>query len=173
MQHGQVVQPGGITQYLIPVVVIAIVFAFRARRMSRSRPLKLGQLWIVPAIYALVVIGAFAANPPHAIGWAAALAGLAIGSALGWYRGKTIAIHVDPVTQTLSQKASPLGMLILLALVAVKSAAQAGGRAAHLDVTVLTDGLLGIALGTYTMTRVEMYLRAKRVLQTDLARRFG
>lgn len=173
MQHDQVVQPGGLVQYLIPIAVIAIVFAFRARRMSRSRPLKLGQLWIVPAIYAVVVAMAFAANPPGPLGWAAALAGLALGGVLGWYRGKTIAIAVDPATRTLSQRASPLGMLILLALVAVKSAAQAGGRAAHLDVTVLTDALLGLALGTFAVMRVEMYLRAKRVLRTELAERFG
>ncbi|MGI4730793.1 MAG: CcdC protein domain-containing protein [Janthinobacterium lividum] len=173
MQHAQVVQPGGITQYLIPIVVIAIVFAFRARRMSRSRPLKLGQLWIVPAIYALVVVAAFVANPPHATGWAAALVGLVLGCGLGWWRGKTIAIDVDPVTGTLSQKASPLGMLLLLALVALKSAAQAGGRAAHLDVGVLTDGALALALGTFTTMRVEMYLRARRVLRSDLAARFS
>ena len=173
MQHAQVVQPGGITQYLIPVVVIAIVFAFRARRMTRSRPLKLGQLWIVPAIYLVVVAMAFAANPPHAVGWLAAFAGLVLGCGLGWYRGKTVAIHVDPVTRTLSQKASPLGIVILLALVGIKAAAQAGGRAAHLDVTVLTDALLGLALGTFAAMRVEMYLRARLMLGADPAGRFS
>ena len=173
MQHGQVVQPGGIAQYLIPIVVIAIVFAFRARRMTRSQPLKLGRLWIIPTIYAIAVVAAFVANPPRATGWATALVGLVLGCGLGWYRGKTIAIHVDPVTQTLSQKASPLGVLILLALVAVKAAAQTGGRMAHLDITVLTDGLLGLALGTFAMMRVEMYLRAKRLLRTGLTERFS
>ena len=173
MQHAEVVQPGGITQYLIPIVVIAIVFAFRARRMTRSQPLKLGQLWIIPTIYALAVVAAFVANPPNATGWAAALVGLVLGCGLGWYRGKTIAIHVDPITRTLSQKASPLGVLILLGLVAVKVAAQAGGRMAHLDVTILTDGLLGLALGTFAMMRVEMFLRARRLLQTGLTEQFS
>ena len=173
MQHAQAVQPGGIAQYLIPIVVIAIVFAFRFRGMSRARPLRLGQLWLVPAIYAVAVVAAFAVNPPRAIGWAAALAGLVLGCALGWYRGKTVAIHVDPVTGTLSQKASPIGILILLALVMAKSAAQAGGRAAHLDVAVLTDALLAMALGTFAAMRVEMYLRAKRVMRAGLTERFS
>ncbi|WP_375380297.1 DUF1453 domain-containing protein [uncultured Sphingomonas sp.] len=172
MQHGQVVQPGGIAQYLIPIAVIAVVFAFRARRMSRTRPLKLGQLWIVPALYAMMVVLAFVRVSPNAAGWGAAAVGLAVGGALGWWRGKTIAIHVDPVTQTLSQRASPVGILILLALVVTRSAAQMGGRAAHLDVTTLTNGLLPLALGTFTMMRVEMYLRAKRVLRADLVERF-
>lgn len=173
MQHAEVVQPGGIAQYLIPIVVIAIVFAFRARRMTRSRPLKLGQLWIVPALYAMMVVSAFIRLPPNAAGWGAAVAGLAVGGALGWWRGKTIAIHVDPVTRTLSQRASPIGILILLGLVVTRSAAQMGGRAAHLDVTTLTDGLLPLALGTFAMMRVEIYLRAKRLLRTELAERFS
>ncbi|WP_174297376.1 CcdC protein domain-containing protein [Sphingomonas bacterium] len=173
MQHGQVVQPGGIVQYLIPIVVVAVVFAFRARRMTRSRPLKLGQLWIVPTIYLAMVAAAFATNPPNGAGWLAAAGGLAIGCGLGWYRGKTIAIEVDPVTRTLSQKASPLGILVLLALVVVKSAAQAGGRAAHLDVGVLTDGALALALGTFAVMRIEMLLRARRLLRAELAGRFG
>ena len=162
--HGQVVQPTGVGQYLIPIVVFAVIFAFRWRRMSRSRPLKLGQLWVVPAIYAVVVALSLVASPPTVTGWALFVIGAALGGVLGWYRGKTIAIHVDPETGTLRQQASPLAMLILLVLVGVKAAMRAGGSAAHLDVAALTDALLGIALGTFTVMRVEMYLRATRLL---------
>ena len=162
--HGQVVQPTGITQYLIPLAVFAVIFAFRMRRMSRMRPLKLEQLWIVPAIYLIVVALSFFAHPPTMIGWAMTLVGLALGCVVGWFRGKTIAIHVDPATHSLNQKASPLGMLILLVLVGAKMAVNAGGRAAHLDLASLTDALLGLALGTFAAMRVEMYLRGKRLL---------
>lgn len=166
-------RPDGIVQYLIPIVVIGVIFAFRAKRMSRAQPLKPGQLWIVPALYLVIVAGTFFANPPSATGWLAAAIGLAIGCGLGWYRGKTTRIEVDPVTRTLRQRTSPLGVLVLLALVAVKSVAQAGGHAAHIDVASLTDGLLGLALGTFTLMRVEMYVRAKRVLRADLGATFG
>jgi hypothetical protein len=162
--HVQAVQPGGIGQYLIPLAVFVVIFAFRARRMSRSRPLKLGQLWVVPALYAVIVILSLAANPPRPVGWALLAGGVVIGAALGWYRGKTISIHVDPETGTLRQKASPLAMLVLLVLVGAKAAMRAGGTAAHLDVNALTDAALGIALGTFATMRVEMYLRARRLL---------
>ena len=167
--HGQVVQPTGITQYLIPIVVFAVIFTFRMRRMSQMRPLKLERLWVVPAIYCVVVAASFVTHPPTAAGWALAIAGLLVGAALGWYRGKTVAIHVDPVTHDLNQKASPLGMLILLVLVGAKMAAQAGGRAAHLDITSLTDALLGMALGTFAAMRIEMYLRGSRLVEASRA----
>ena len=163
--HAEVVQPTGLLQYLLPIAVFALIFAFRVRRMSQMRPLKLGQLWVVPAIYLVVVIASFVANPPTLIGWAATVVGVAIGAALGWYRGKTTAIHVDPETQRLNQKASPLGMLILLALVGIKAAAREGGQYMHFDVIALTDGLLGVALGTFSVMRLEMYLRGKRLLE--------
>ena len=169
--HGQVVQPMGIGQYLIPIAVFAVIFAFRWRRMSTARPLKLGQLWIVPALYAVVVAMSLAAAPPKPAGWALFVVGVALGGVLGWYRGKTIAIHVDPDTGTLWQKASPLAMLILLVLVGAKAAMRAGGSAAHIDVASATDALLGMALGTFAVMRVEMYLRATRLLAGTAAAR--
>ncbi|WP_174291114.1 CcdC protein domain-containing protein [Sphingomonas bacterium] len=171
--HGQVVQPGGIGQYLIPLVVFVVIFALRVRRMSQLRPLKLEQLWIVPAIYLVVVAASFVANPPTPIGWAIALAGLTIGCVLGWYRGKTVTIHVDPATHALNQKASPLGMLILLVLVGAKIVARGAGQAAHLDVASLTDALLGLALGTFAAMRIEMYLRGSRLVARSRAANAG
>ncbi len=75
------------------------------------------------------------------------------------------------MTHSLNQKASPLGMLILLVLVGAKMVARTGGQAAHLDVASLTDALLGLALGTFAAMRVEMYLRGKRLLDATRAGR--
>jgi hypothetical protein len=162
--HGEVVQPGGWMQYAIPAVIFIVIFGLRARRMSQMRPLRVEQMWIVPAIYLAIVVVAFVAQPPGLNGWLVALVALAVGGALGWQRGRMMAIHVDPETHTLSQKGSPLAILFLLAIVLVKTAAQTEGRAMHFDVTLVTDAALALALGMFTMTRVEMYLRAKRLL---------
>ncbi|MBN8808545.1 MAG: DUF1453 family protein [Sphingomonas sp.] len=163
--HGQVVQPTGLLQYLIPIVVIGIVFSLRARSMMRVRPLRLNQMWIVPAIYLAIVVANFVAQPPSAQGWIVAAVALAIGAAIGWQRGRMMQIHVDPDTHALSQKGSPLAILFLLAIILVKSFAQNEGRSLGFDVMLVTDGALALALGTFTMTRVEMYLRAKRMLE--------
>jgi hypothetical protein len=162
--HGEVVQPTGWLQYAIPIVVLAVVFGFRARQMSRMRRLKLGQLWIVPAIYLALTIALFVATPPHGPGWAAVAAALIAGAALGWQRGRMMAIHVDPETHALSQRGSPLAILFLLAIVIIKMVAQNEGKALHVNVALLTDAALALALGMFAATRIEMYLRAKRLL---------
>jgi len=161
----QVHQTPGMMQYLIPLAVAAVVLTLRARRMSQVRPLKLEQLWIVPAIYLAIVVTLFVMTPPSAIGWPICAASLLAGGAIGWQRGKTMRIEVDPETHALNQKASMAGILLLFGLFAVKFLAQTGTHAFHVNVAVLTDALAALALGMFTMTRVEMYLRAKRLLE--------
>jgi hypothetical protein len=163
--HVEVVQPTGIVRYAIPVAVFVVIFGLRARRMSQMRPLKLGQLWIVPAIYLVLVAATFVATPPTVTGWMVALAALLVGAALGWQRGRMMAIHVDPETHALSQKGSPIAILFLLAIIGVKLAVQGEGRSLGFDVALVTDAALALALGMFTATRVEMYFRAKRLLE--------
>ena len=168
---GQAGQPGGLMQYVVPIAIIAVVFLLRGRRMMRMRPLKLEQLWIVPALYLVITVVVFSFKLPSPTGWLVALLALAVGAGIGWYRGKLTAIHVDPETHALNQRASPLAMLFLLAIILVKSAAQGEGRTMHLDVSLVTDAALALALGMFTVSRVEMYLRGKRLLVA--ARRGG
>ncbi|WP_375395828.1 DUF1453 domain-containing protein, partial [uncultured Sphingomonas sp.] len=117
---GQAVQPSGLMQYVIPIAVIAIVFLIRGRQMTRMRRLKLEQLWIVPAIYLVIVAILFVSMPPRPVGWLIALAGVVIGAAIGWQRGRMMTIHVDPETHAINQKASPLAMVLLFAIVPLK-----------------------------------------------------
>lgn len=159
----QVVQPQGPLSYLIPLVILAVLFAFRARRMSQVRPLKLEQLWIVPAVYLLLVVFTFVMTPPTPMGWLVAAVALMAGAGLGWQRGRLMAITVDPVTHTLSQKGSPLAMLLLLGIVVVKLIAQREGGAMGLDAALVTDAALAFGLGMFTLTRVEMFVRARRL----------
>jgi hypothetical protein len=161
---GAVVQPSGIVQYLIPVAVFIVIFALRARRMSQMRPLKLERLWAVPAIYLAVVGANFIAKPPTLAAWIASAVALLLGAALGWQRGRMMQIHVDPETHALNQKGSPWAILFLMAVVLIKMAVQGEGRAIGFDVMLVTDAALAFALGMFTTTRIEMYLRAKRLL---------
>lgn len=155
----------------IAVGFIALMMALRMRRMGRMRPLKLGSLWIVPAIYLVVAALMFIGLPPT--GWVAiaSVAGLAIGAAVGWQRGKMMHIHVDPETHALNQKASPAAMIFLIGLVVVRTLARGMlGQAGGVSPAMLTDPLIAFALGMFAMTRLEMYLRAKRLLEEARAR---
>ena len=154
---------------VLPFVVIAVVVALRLRSMSRERPLKLGTLWLIPVIYLLLVGWMFFALPPTPVGWALAAAGIVVGAVLGWHRGKMIRIDRNAETGELRQKASPLAMLLLVALIVLKLGARAiFGEAAATqpgsNAMLLTDAFIGFALGLLSATRLELYLRAKQLL---------
>ena len=154
--------------YLIGFAIFAIILTLRMRSMSRDRPLTIERLWIVPGIYLLIAGFLYWRFPPTGMTIVYCLLGLALGAALGWQRGRLMRIVVDPETHAIRQKASPAAMLFLLGIIAVRYAAREaavlGGPAWHVDVMAVTDVLIAFALGLLTAQRVEMYLRAKRLL---------
>jgi hypothetical protein len=157
-----------ILQYAIPVLVIGLVLFLRLRSMGKARPLRLERLWIVPAIYLALTLLLFWEMTPHGLGWLWAALALAIGCAIGWYRGAAMKIHVDPETHALNQVASPLAILFLVALIGLRFAIRAGAAyeavPGHIDVALITDCLVAMALGLLGMTRLEMFLRGSRLL---------
>jgi len=152
--------------YAVTIGIIIVMMALRLRKAGRMRPLKLGSLWIVPVLYLAVAAMMFVQLPPT--GWVAIASciGLLIGAAVGWQRGKMMHIHVDPKTHALNQKASPAAMLFLVVLIVVRMLARGViGAEGGLSPAMLTDPLIAFALGMFTLQRVEMYLRARRLLE--------
>ena len=155
---------------LLPFVILAVVLALRFRSMSKDRPLKLSTLWLIPVIYLLVAGSMMFALPPPPLGWGLVVVGLAVGLVVGWYRGKTIRIERNAETGELRQKASPLAMILIAVLVVLKlGAREIFGDAAAVHpgsgALLLTDAFLGFALGLLSATRLELYLRGKRLLE--------
>jgi NAD/NADP transhydrogenase beta subunit len=153
----------------LPFVVIAIVLAIRFRRMRRELPLNPERLWIAPAIYVLLAGTTLYSLMPPQMGWLLMIAGVAVGAVLGWHRGKLIHMTRNPENGDLTQRASPLAVVLLAALVALKLGAKAifGDSAVghpSSSAMLLTDAFIGFALGLLTATRLELYLRARRLL---------
>jgi hypothetical protein len=139
--------------------------------MGRERPLKISGLWVVPVIYVLIAGSMLVALPPPLLGWGLLAVGIAVGAAIGWHRGKLIRIDRNPETGELRQQASPLAMLLIVGIVVLKLGARAifgETAAAHpgSGALLLTDAFVGFALGLLSATRLELYLRARRILQT-------
>lgn len=156
----------GWASYAVPIGIFLVAMAVRVRRMGRLRPLKLERLWVVPAIYFAVACLMFYQLPP--VGWVAiaSVAALIVGAVVGWQRGKMMEIHVDPETHALNQKASPAAMIFLIVVILVRAAARSLlGQEGHVSSAMLTDPLIAFALGMFSLTRLEMYLRAKRLLE--------
>jgi hypothetical protein len=155
-------------QYLIPALVIGLVLFLRLRSMGKARPLRLERLWIVPALYLALTVFLFAEMTPHGLGWLWAGLCLLVGGAIGWYRGAAMKISVDRETHALNQTASPLAFLVIVALIGLRYAIRAGAAyeagLGNVDVALITDCLVAMALGLLSMTRLEMYLRGSRLL---------
>jgi hypothetical protein len=160
MQSGQ----NSLVTYAITAVVIAVVMAIRWKRMSRQTPLRLERLWILPAVYAVVLAVTFSQFPPVGWGWGFCALALVAGAALGWQRGRMMRIAVDPVTHALSQTSSPAAVLFILAIVLLRQGARAGAGWTHLDAMAATDMLMALALGLFAAQRLEMFLRARALL---------
>ena len=152
----------------ITVLAVGLVLFFRLRRMRTARPLRLERLWMLPAVYGALTCVMYAFFPPAGVVWLYCLIALALGAAAGWWRGRMMRITVDPQSHALNHRQSPAAVVFIVALVAVRAAARrmaASGEAGlHLNALAITDVLIAFALGLLTLQRVEMFLRARRLL---------
>jgi hypothetical protein len=167
---------------LAPWIVIGAVLAFRFRNISRPRPFRADRLWIVPALYTVVVAGllvwhpargeGFVWNPPSILGWVIFVVALGAGSLLGWQRGRLTHLERDPQTGAVMMRQSAAGLLLILGVILLRkfAAAAFGGvdanaadPASAARVILVSDALLGFAYGVLTVQRIEMGLRARRL----------
>jgi hypothetical protein len=132
--------------------------------MSQMRPLRLELMWIMPAILLAAFASTVYAFRPAGTDWLWIVAIAALGAAIGWYRGKMMQIHVDPQTHALNQKASPVAMLFILAIIAVRYGLRAEAPALGLNINLVTDASIAFALAMFTAVRVEMFIRARKLL---------
>ena len=151
--------------YIITAIVIGIVLMLRFRTLRRPTRLRLETLWIVPALYLVVITVSIWEYPPvRALDWLWLFLALAIGLALGWRRGQLMRITIDPVSHTLNQQASPAAMLAIVALILARQGLRYEATNLGLNVLQITGILMAFALGLFSATRAEMFLRARRML---------
>jgi NAD/NADP transhydrogenase beta subunit len=156
-------------QTAITIAVVAVVFALRFRGMTRERPLKLELLWIMPTLLIAAMVAALLQFPPHGLEWLWLAAILAVGSAIGWWRGKLMPIAIDPETHLLNTKPSPAAILFLLGLFVVRFALRAliesEASVWHINAALVTDGFIVLGVSLLAVSRVEMALRAWGLLR--------
>lgn len=98
---------------------------------------------------------------------------LALGGVLGWRRGALMRITIDPETHELNQQASPAAMLFILVLIIIRQGLRMEASTMGFNVAFITDLLVVFALGLFSATRLEMFLRARRMLDARLTETFS
>jgi hypothetical protein len=161
--------PGWAT--IIPIIVVVAIVLLRN---ARARNLRVERLWIGPVlIVALTVLsfwgqgqGQFEIPSPAMIGLD--VIALIVGGFLGWHRGRFTRITVDPQTHLLTSKASAVGILVILAImvarIGLRSFAMENASALGVSLNDITDAFLLMAVGLVSMQRLEIFLRATRLL---------
>jgi hypothetical protein len=151
--------------YAIPLVLIALVIL----RNSRARRLRIESLWVMPTVI-LVLVGLSLSQQgiPSPLMLGIDAAALAAGAGLGWWRGRFTHIGVDPATHQLTSRASPVGMLLILGVFALRTGvrlyAADGASALGVSATAVADAVLVLTVGVVCGQRLEIALRASRLL---------
>ena len=159
---------------VLPIALVAVIFALRWRRMSRPRPFKTSWLWLPPVLVAAATGLMLITYPPAALGWLIAAAGLAIGAFAGIKRGQLMHLDRDPQTGGLLIRQSPAALLFVFAILAARRAiAFETGSSSGVQVDasghippealLVTDGLMVFALAMVVLMRWTLWQRAKAV----------
>jgi hypothetical protein len=167
--------PSGAAQLYGPIITVVILAVVLWRRNSRPRLLRIERLWIRPVLFALIVSATLAATPfpldPASL--AVFALALVIGAGLGWQRARFMHIDVHPETHDITSRVSPVGMIFILAVLALRlllrDAALESRSALGIPAAAITDGLI-MLLGAMIVTQsLEVWLRARRLLEAARA----
>ncbi len=159
--------------YAISAVVFILVISFRMRRMMRSTPFNINLVWIMPTIMLAMTIWLMSRAEPQGAEWLWAAGLFALGGVLGWMRGRSIKMTVDPATFTIMAQGSASAMIFLVVLIVARyglryvmstEASVIGVRPAMVDVLFLV-----LALGLFGVRSIEMGWRGYKLLQAAKA----
>ncbi|MFC5345641.1 CcdC protein domain-containing protein [Brevundimonas staleyi] len=163
-------------QQYAPLIVLLVLLPIILLRNRAPRTLRPQWMWVTPAIVVpLIGLGLWGSSqaqgadhtPFDTVSWLILAVGLGLGCVAGWWRGKmtTIQKHADG---TLKAQASPLGIILIVGLFlgrsALRSVLEPHAAAWHLNALAVADAFLLFAVGMIVVQRIEMFIRARRVL---------
>lgn len=163
-------------QQYAPLIVLLVLLPVILLRNRAPRTLRPQWMWVTPVIVLpLIGLGLWGSSqapgadhtPFDALSWTILAVGLILGGVAGWWRGKMTTIEKHP-DGTLKAQASPLGILLIVGLFmgrsALRSVLEPHAAAWHLNALAIADAFLLFVVGMIVMQRIEMFIRARRVL---------
>lgn len=150
-------------QLIVTIVIVVGLLAFRIYRQSREQRWKIGTLWAAPVVLTLVTVLVVAQDVKiTALAVATALAGLAVGTAVGFYQGTHTRLRVDKPNKLVLVKIAPFGIALFVVIIGLRlvrafsmlgsmnaQAIQSGAIPAVTPAEAMVgSGLLALAAGT-------------------------
>src|SRR5579863_527081 len=106
--------------YIIPLIVAAILVR-RLIREQKPRTVRLGRLWLMPALLLLVTLASLNHEPtPGFVASAVFVLAVGLGGLIGWYRVHTLEFSRDEETGKITSRGSQFDALIVLGLIALR-----------------------------------------------------
>jgi hypothetical protein len=154
--------------YLVTIAVVVLVVVLRN---SRPRKLQVDRLWVYPLILVILLGSSLAAAPPPVTITSVSLmvGGFVIGALVGWQRGRFTRIELDPVTHAMTSRSSPIGIVLILAVFGLRYGLRdllaTYPQLVGVPVLAAGDALIALTVGMLGATRLEIWIRATRMLQ--------
>jgi hypothetical protein len=161
-------------QQLIPLIIIAVVIPLVLLRNRKPRTLRPQFMWVMP----LLVVAAIGAGiwgmsvsgrgdaPVDPVSLLILAVGLGLGCAFGWQRGKMTTIFKEP-DGTLKAQTSPLGLIIVIAILIARRALEPWLEAHAADWNInplaILEAFMLFAAGMVVTQRIEMWIRARNI----------
>ena len=156
-------------QIVIPILIILPILYFRMRKSMKPQPLKPQTLLVRPAIIIVVAGLLLVASPPQVtdLVWFAAAA--LLGAAGGWFWGKLTLLELHPENGTVISTGSQAGMIVLVVLILFRYGLRAGmgaeAQTLHINAALITDISIVFSAFLFSARGLEIYLRARKLLQ--------
>lgn len=159
-----------------PLIGIGIALVVIMLRNRQKRTLHPDRMWILPTIFvALIGFGLWGMRqapgadltPYGPTDWALLAVSAVLGAVGGFWRGWMVVIDKDSAG-VLKAQASPLGIILIIALIAVRSLArpwmEGHADSLGLHVVAVEQAFLLLAGGLILVQRIEMFIRARRIM---------
>ncbi|RYG89098.1 MAG: DUF1453 family protein [Alphaproteobacteria bacterium] len=159
---------------MIPLIAIAVIIPIVLLRNRNPRTLRPDFMWVMPLIVTVAIgfgIWGMSAsgrgdNPTDPLSLLILAVGLGLGCAFGWQRGKMTTTYKE-ADGTLKAQASPIGVIIIIAVLLARRALEpwleAHAADWHVNPLAILEAFMLFAAGTVVVQRIEMWIRANRI----------
>lgn len=152
----------------VAIPIVLLVLFLRVRRLGQERKLRVEWLWITPVLL-LVIAGLVMTQTPLAgVDWLWLVPAFAVGAGIGFWRGRLTTVTVDPASRALTSRASPAALYLLVGVLVLRLGLRflltAEASTLHVNAALITDAFLVFAVGLVAVQRLEIWIRARKLL---------